>query len=159
MNNHGKGNEMFTQRGLFIRDWAILGPQLNKQVHVSFCANQNQQELWIENIFVSILCAKNGDMADKKFHIGKLVQERLKYEERSISWLARKIGCDRSNVYRIFEREHLDSELLMKLSVVLDYNFFEVYAKMFGEMKEQYDKNKKDVGKLMQFFENAYGQL
>jgi hypothetical protein len=37
----------------------------------------------------------------------------------------------------------------MKLSLVLDYNFFDVYAKMFDEMKEQYNKNKKDVGKLM----------
>ena len=49
------GDEMFTRRGLFILDGRFLGPQLNKQVHVSFCANKNQQELWIEIFFVSIL--------------------------------------------------------------------------------------------------------
>ncbi len=39
------GDEMFTRRGLFILDGRFLGPQLNKQVHVSFCENKNQQEL------------------------------------------------------------------------------------------------------------------
>ena len=88
-------------------------------------------------------------MADRKFQIGKLVQERLNYEERSVSWLARKIGCDRSNIYRIFEREHLDCELLLKLSIVLNFNFFDVYTKAYDEMKVEYTMNKKNLSKVI----------
>lgn len=95
------------------------------------------------------MCAKTRNMALKEFHIGKLIQERLKYEEHSVSWLARKIGCDRSNIYRIFEREHLDCELLLKLSIVLNFNFFDVYTKAYDEMKVEYNKNKKNLSKVI----------
>ena len=88
-------------------------------------------------------------MAGKEFQIGKLVQERLKYEEHSVSWLARKLGCDRSNIYHIFGRDHLDSELLMRLSIVLNYNFFELYKEPFEKMKLAYIKNGKDLEKVM----------
>lgn len=88
-------------------------------------------------------------MALKEFHIGKLIQERLKYEEHSVSWLARKLGCDRSNIYHIFAREHLDSELLLKVSIVLNYNFFESYKEPFEKMKSAYMKNDKDLEKVL----------
>ena len=88
-------------------------------------------------------------MAGKEFHIGKLIQERLKYEEHSVSWLARKLGCDRSNIYHIFDREHIDSDLLMKLSIILNYNFFESYKEPFEKMKSEYMKNGKDLEKVM----------
>jgi len=88
-------------------------------------------------------------MAVKDFHIGKMIQERLKYEEHSVSWLARKLGCDRSNIYHIFDREHIDSELLLKLSVVLNYNFFELYEKSLEKMQSAYHKNGKDLEKVM----------
>lgn len=88
-------------------------------------------------------------MAVWDFHIGKMIQERLKYEEHSVSWLARKLGCDRSNIYHIFDREHIDSELLLKLSVVLNYNFFELYEKNLEKMQSAYQKNGKDLEKVM----------
>ena len=88
-------------------------------------------------------------MALKEFHVGKLIQERLKYEEHSVSWLARKLGCDRSNIYHIFAREHLDSELLLKVSIVLNYNFFESYKEPFEIMKSAYMKNGKDLEKVL----------
>lgn len=88
-------------------------------------------------------------MADQEFHIGKQIQERLRSEEHSISWLARKLGCDRSNIYRIFDRKHIDSELLMKLSIVLDCNFFELYGKRLEKMQSAYQKNGKDLTKAM----------
>ena len=94
-------------------------------------------------------------MDGKNFHIGKLIQERLKYEEHSISWLARKINCDRSNIYRIFEREHIDSELLLRLSVVLNYNFFDVYVKEYEELQKLYISNNKNLDKAITNKDNA----
>ena len=32
--------------------------------------------------------------------IGNLIKEELEKQERTVSWFARKLACDRSNVYR-----------------------------------------------------------
>ena len=41
--------------------------------------------------------------------IGELIKERLKAEERSVAWFARKLSCSRVNVYKIFCKEYRDS--------------------------------------------------
>ncbi len=64
-------------------------------------------------------------------HIGEAIKKELQKRKRSISWLARKLYCDRSNVYDIFKRRSIDTELLLRISLVLDYNFFDLYTKDF----------------------------
>lgn len=56
--------------------------------------------------------------------IGPIIKAELDRQERSVSWFARKIGCDRSTVYRIFQRASIDTQLLMRISTVLDHDFF-----------------------------------
>lgn len=67
-------------------------------------------------------------------HIGKEIEEELRRQERSVSWLARKINCDRTNIYRIFHKQDIDTNLLMRISNVLNRNFFALYS-------EECDKN------------------
>ena len=57
--------------------------------------------------------------------IGCLIFERLTQTEHSIAWFARKLHCSRTNVYNIFKKTNLDVELLKRISVILNYNFFE----------------------------------
>ena len=71
----------------------------------------------------------------QKIHIGTLIREKLKEEERSVAWFARKLHCDRTNIYKIFQKQHLDSELLLKISIVLDYNFFLHYSSLLDNDK------------------------
>lgn len=40
-------------------------------------------------------------------HIGKAIKEELERQERSVAWFARQLSCDRSNVYRIFQKKVL----------------------------------------------------
>lgn len=56
--------------------------------------------------------------------IGILIKEELEKQERSISWFARKLSCDRSNVYRLFQKESIDTNLLTRISILLDRDFF-----------------------------------
>ena len=56
--------------------------------------------------------------------IGPLIKAELERQERSVSWFARKIGCDRSTVYRIFQRASIDTQLLTTISDVLNHDFF-----------------------------------
>ena len=64
-------------------------------------------------------------------HIGEAKKSELLRQERSISWLARKLYCDRSNVYDIFQRRSIDTDLLLRISLVLKRNFFELYTSEF----------------------------
>lgn len=44
--------------------------------------------------------------------------------ERPPGWLAKKVNCDRTNIYKIFQRASIDTELLSRISKALDYDFF-----------------------------------
>lgn len=57
-------------------------------------------------------------------HIGKAIKGELERQERSVAWFARQLSCDRSNVYRIFQKESIDTHLLIRICVILKYNFF-----------------------------------
>lgn len=61
-------------------------------------------------------------------HIGKLIEEELHRQERSVTWFANKLCCERTNVYSIFKRESIDTALLLRISCVLHRNFFAHYV-------------------------------
>ena len=59
-------------------------------------------------------------------HIGQIIREELKLQGRTVTWLAKAINCDRTNIYNIFERESIDTNLLARISKALNRNFFEI---------------------------------
>ena len=60
-------------------------------------------------------------------HIGKIIEEELRNQERTVSWFARKLLCDRSTVYAIFQRQSVNTDVLLQISRILNRNFFELY--------------------------------
>jgi len=64
-----------------------------------------------------------------QYNIGSLIKAELERQERTVSWFARKLCCDRSNIYKLFQRSTIDTELLLRISKILNYNFFELYSK------------------------------
>lgn len=60
--------------------------------------------------------------------IGKIIEEELRNQERSVVWLSRKLNCNRTNVYKIFNRTSIDTEFLLKISNILKRDFFEPYT-------------------------------
>ncbi len=60
-------------------------------------------------------------------HIGKLIEAELRRQERTVSWFARKLYCERTNVYDIFKRRSIDTDMLLRISFVLHHNFFRYY--------------------------------
>ena len=63
-------------------------------------------------------------------HIGNLIKEQVKKQERTVVWLAEQLACSRTNIYKIYERPSIDTGLLLRISVLLDYDFFSLYSKM-----------------------------
>ena len=76
----------------------------------------------------------------EQFHIGKLIKAKLDEQGRKASWLAKQVNCRRFNIYKVFQREWIDTKLLLEISEALDYNFFECYAKHF-EMSKTTNNN------------------
>lgn len=60
--------------------------------------------------------------------IGPLVKEKLKERRRTVVWFAARLGCSRTNVYKIFGKPSIDAEELYKISKILDFDFFKVYS-------------------------------
>ncbi|MBO7571647.1 MAG: helix-turn-helix domain-containing protein [Bacteroidales bacterium] len=63
-----------------------------------------------------------------KIHIGKLIRQVLAEQGRNITWLAKQVGCSRENLYKIFKREWIHTDMLQKISLALGYDFFKVYS-------------------------------
>ena len=64
-----------------------------------------------------------------EIHIGKLIIEKLKREERSVAWLARQVNRDDANFGRLLKNSnHIHSELLLRISIALQENFFAYYS-------------------------------
>jgi len=61
-------------------------------------------------------------------HIGQKIKEELYAQGISVSVFAKKINRSRNVVYKIFERESIDTELLNKMAKILNCDFFSLYS-------------------------------
>lgn len=66
-----------------------------------------------------------------------MVKRELKAQGRTVVWLARTINMERSSVYKIFERNTLDVGLLIRISLVMDHDFFQDVS---NKIQENYDE-------------------
>ena len=65
-------------------------------------------------------------------HIGKEIEAELRRQGHGVTWLARRLPCDRTNIYNIFKRESIDTILLQRIGAVLGRNFFLLYCQEMG---------------------------
>ncbi len=52
----------------------------------------------------------------------------MQRQERTPGWLAKKINCERPNVYYIFKQESINTDLLLRISRALNHDFFIHYS-------------------------------
>lgn len=57
-----------------------------------------------------------------------LYQKYRKKKHISVTELAKQLHTDKSNMYKILHKAHIDTELLYRISHILDYNFFLEYC-------------------------------
>lgn len=60
----------------------------------------------------------------------------------TVSEFARRINKSRENIYSIFSRKSIDTELLSVISEVLEYDFFQHYSSLAAEVSALKDENK-----------------
>lgn len=64
--------------------------------------------------------------------IGQKIKDVFDKRQMKLTDFADELGTVRQNVYRIFKKRHLDTGLLLKISQVLDHNFFQYYVESPG---------------------------
>jgi len=69
---------------------------------------------------------------DVKVQIGKLIKEQFIQSKLSIDEFAGLIGCNRDNAYDIFRREHINTDQLLKISKMLNFDFFKIYSELIN---------------------------
>ncbi len=68
-------------------------------------------------------------------HIGHLIKTEFDRQGRRAMWLASELNCNRANVYNIFQRDNIDITMLIKISKVLQHNFFQDIANLIDNGK------------------------
>lgn len=69
-------------------------------------------------------------------HIGKRIKEVLEQRQKPVTWLAKEINCERTNVYNIFARKDINTALLAKIGIILEYNFFKEFSDEFSKTEK-----------------------
>lgn len=59
-----------------------------------------------------------------RLHIGSMIAHELRRQRRPAAWLAQEICCDRTNIYKILRKGSIDTELLCRISIALNHDFF-----------------------------------
>ena len=59
----------------------------------------------------------------KEICIGERIKEIFDQKNISITQFAKRLLCDRANVYNIFRRKKIDIHLLLRISEILDHDF------------------------------------
>lgn len=60
--------------------------------------------------------------------IGKLIQEKLEEKGLTVVWLSKSVPCSRANIYKIFSKNSIDTDVLYRISHIMDFDFFQYYS-------------------------------
>ena len=71
-------------------------------------------------------------MKQDEFHIGNIIRIQLKKDGRSIKWLAEKLYYERANMYRMLNKSYINTDLLLRISKILDHDFFTYYSEIYN---------------------------
>lgn len=70
-------------------------------------------------------------------HIGKQIRQKMEERQKTVVWLAKHLSCSRTNIYKIFEKHSVDTDILARISTILEFDFFSLYSEdMKGNKKD-----------------------
>lgn len=61
-------------------------------------------------------------------HIGQRIKQVMAEKKVSVIMAANTIKCERTNVYNVFERQDINTNLLRKFCVLLNHDFFKEFS-------------------------------
>lgn len=64
----------------------------------------------------------------KYINIGNLIQQHVKEQEIKSSRICNFLKCEEEEIAKMYEKKSLDTEILLKWSKLLEYDFFRLYT-------------------------------
>jgi len=88
-----------------------------------------------------------------ELHIGKEIEKVYESSGMKLSEFAKRINTSTRNVYSIFERAEIKTDQLLKISKVLNHDFFALYRAEAFQVEEPRGEYGKAKGKVMMMVE------
>lgn len=74
-------------------------------------------------------------------HFGNMILNELRKQRYSVAWFAKEMGSDRSNMYKLLARPHLNTDFVLRAGRLLNHNFFSEASTLFLEEADDCGKN------------------
>ncbi|EJL70042.1 helix-turn-helix domain-containing protein [Chryseobacterium populi] len=99
-------------------------------------------------------------MLYKEIHIGKFIKERVEDKEITIERICNFLNTDEEVVKRMYNSKSMDTELLLRWSKLLEYDFFRLYSShlILYAPPSGANKNPEKSEKIPYFRKNIYTQ-
>ena len=68
----------------------------------------------------------------KQPYIGELIKAELHKQQHSNEWLAQQLSCNIRTIFKIFQKQTIDTQQLMRISKVLNFDFFKIYSDLLN---------------------------
>jgi len=95
----------------------------------------------------------------KNIHIGQMIKSAVKEREIEISRICNFLKCTEEEIQKMYESKGLDTEILLKWSKLLEYDFFRIYSQhmiLYAPPSAEIETKKKRKTVLPQFRKNIY---
>jgi hypothetical protein len=95
----------------------------------------------------------------KNINAGALLKQRFLESEMEVSRACNFFSCPAEEIDKMFESKSLDTEILLKWSKLLEYDFFRIYSQhliLFSPQSNAYSSNKDKISNMPQFRKNIY---
>ena len=73
---------------------------------------------------------------DSSFCLGERIRSVMHERSISVSELASRLCCSRENAHRILRRSNMDYQLIIRISDILEHNFFSDLADFYESRRE-----------------------
>lgn len=99
-------------------------------------------------------------MLYKKIHIGQSIKDLVDQQGISIERICKFLNKDEQFVKNVFESQSIDSEMLLRWSKLLEYDFFRLYTShlILYSPPSAVNRNQEKSPVVLQFRKNIYTQ-
>ena len=93
--------------------------------------NTDDSQMAVRPDIMQLDKTKRLEQAINNLRIGRRIHDELKRQGRSVSWLAKQLGMERTGLYYTFRQNSVDLELLLRISAFIGYNFLQDVADVY----------------------------
>ena len=95
----------------------------------------------------------------KSIHIGKMIENTVAESRIEISRICNYFKCSDDEIVKMYQSKSLDTEILLKWSKLLQYDFFRIYTQhliLYAPTSAKAENTKKQKPVLPRFRKNIY---